>query len=56
VTSGLILLVFIGVLIGFGWTRVRGKLGMRTTWRTWTSVIAAVVIIGLVLWVYSLKR
>jgi high-affinity Fe2+/Pb2+ permease len=56
VTSGLILLVLIGVLIGFGLTRVRGKLGMRTTWGTWISVIAAVVIIGLALWVYSLKR
>jgi hypothetical protein len=55
-TSGLTLLVLIGALIGFGLARVRGKLGMRTTWGTWISVIAAAVIIGLVLWVYSLKR
>jgi hypothetical protein len=56
VTGGLILLVLIGVLIGFGWVRVRGKLGMRSTWGTWISVIVAVVIIGLALWAYSAKR
>ena len=55
-TSGLILLVFIGALVGFGWTRIRGKLGMRTTWGTWISVIAAVMILGLALWAYSVKR
>ena len=54
--SGLILLVLIGALVGFGWARVRGKLGMRTTWGTWLSVIAAVVILGLALWAYSAKR
>ncbi len=55
-TGGLILLGLLGVLVGFGWTRVRGKLGMRVTWGTWFTVIAAVMILGLALWVYSLKR
>ena len=56
VASGLILLVLIGALVGFGLARLRGKLGMRTTWGTWISVIAAVVILGLALWAYSVKR
>lgn len=54
--SGLILLALIGALVGFGWARVRGKLGMRTTWGTWISVIAAVMVLGLALWAYSVKR
>ncbi len=54
--SGLILLVLIGVLVGFGWTRVRRRMGLGVTWSTWASVIAAVVILGLALWVYSLRR
>jgi hypothetical protein len=53
VVSGLILLVLIGVLVGFGITRVRGKLGMRVTGGTWLAVIAGVVALGLVLWAYS---
>jgi hypothetical protein len=55
VTSGLILLGLIGALVGFGWTRVRRKLGMGVTWRTWASVIAAVMILGLALYAYSLQ-
>ena len=54
--SGLILLGLLGVLVGFGLTRVRGKLGMPVTWRTWIAVIAAVMLLGLALWAYSLKR
>jgi hypothetical protein len=54
--SGLILLGLLGVLVGFGWTRLRKKLGMGVTWGTWISVIAAVVILGLALYAYSLQH
>jgi hypothetical protein len=53
VTSGLILLLLIGVLIGFGITRIRGRLGLRVTGSTWLGIIAFVVIMGLVLFVTS---
>jgi hypothetical protein len=56
VASGLILLALIGVLVGFGWTRVRRRMGMGVTWQTWAAVIAGVVILGLALWAFSLKR
>jgi hypothetical protein len=56
VTSGLILLLLIGVLIGFGVTRVRRRMGLGVTGTTWLSIIAAVVIIGLLLWVTSVKH
>ena len=55
-TSGLILLLLIGVLIGFGITRVRRRMGLAVTGTTWLSIIAAVVIIGLLLWVTSVKH
>jgi high-affinity Fe2+/Pb2+ permease len=56
VTSGLILLLLIGVLIGFGITRVRRRMGLGVTGTTWLSIIAGVVIIGLLLWVTSAKH
>lgn len=51
--NGLILLLLIGVLIGFGITRIRGRLGLRVTGSTWLGIIAFVVIMGLVLFVTS---
>jgi hypothetical protein len=56
VTSGLILLLLIGVLIGFGITRVRRRMGLGVTGTTWLGIIATVVIIGLLLWVTSVKH
>ena len=55
-TSGLILLLLIGVLIGFGITRVRRRMGLGVTGTTWLSIIAGVVIIGLLLWVTSARH
>ena len=55
VVSGLILLVLIGVLIGFAITRIRGRLGLRVTGSTWLGIIAFVVIMGLVLFVTAKK-
>ncbi len=54
--SGLILLALIGALVGFGWTRVRRRMGMGVTRQTWAAVIAGVMILGLALWAYSLRR
>ena len=54
--SGLILLALIGVLVGFGWTRIRRRAGVGVTWHTWATVIAGVMILGLLLWATSVKH
>ena len=54
-TSGLILLAFIGVLVGFGITRARRRLGLGVTGGTWLAVIAGVIVLGLALWAYSVS-
>jgi len=54
--SGLILLLLIGVLIGFGWARIRRRMGLGMTWNTWAAVIAVVVIGGLLLWATQAKH
>jgi hypothetical protein len=51
VTSGLILLLLLGILIGLGITRVRRRMGLGVTGSTWLGIIAGVVIAGLLLWV-----
>jgi len=56
VASGLILLLLIGVLIGFGWARIRRRMGLGVTWSTWAAVMAVVVIGGLLLWATQAKH
>jgi hypothetical protein len=56
VTSGLILLALLGVLAGFGLSRLRSRMGLRVTWGMWATTVAAVVLLGLALWAYSLRR
>jgi hypothetical protein len=56
VASGLILLVLVGVLIGFGWARIRRRMGLGVTWTTWATVIAVVVIGSLLLWATQAKH
>lgn len=53
VTTGLILLVFIGLLIAYFTSRGRRRLGLPVTGRMWLAIIAGVVIIGLALWASS---
>ena len=53
--SGLILLGFIGVLVGFGITRMRRRLGLGVTGGTWVAVITGVIVLGLALWAYSVS-
>jgi hypothetical protein len=48
--TGLILAVFIGVLVAFGWTRLRGKMKMSVSGKDWLGPIVVVVILGLMLW------
>ena len=52
--AGLILLVFLALLVAFGWSRARRRLGMgTTTGRTWLIVMAVFIVGVLALWVYS---
>lgn len=44
--SGLILVVLIGVLVAYGYTRMRGKMKLSVSGKHW---VAPVVIIGVVL-------
>jgi high-affinity Fe2+/Pb2+ permease len=48
--TGLILAVFIGVLVAFGWTRLRGKMKMSVSGKDWVGPIVVVVILALLLW------
>jgi uncharacterized membrane protein YeaQ/YmgE (transglycosylase-associated protein family) len=56
VTTGLILLVFVGLLAAYVAGRLRRRLGMAVTLGTWLTVVAAVVLAGLALWALSGHR
>ena len=47
--TGLILLVLIGILIGFVVARVRKRMGLGVTWGTWVTTVAVVGFILLLL-------
>jgi hypothetical protein len=49
VLTGFILVAFLCVLVTFGFTKLRRKMGMGVTNRTWgiTFVVTALVILGL---------
>ena len=52
--AGLILLVFLALLVAFGWSRFRRRLGMGTTGgRTWLIVMAVFIVGALAMWAYS---
>jgi hypothetical protein len=48
--TGLILLVIIGAIIAFVWTRLRGKMKLNINGKHWLGPIIVVVIVGLMLW------
>ena len=48
--DGLILLVFIGALVAFGWTRLRGKMKLSVSGKNWLGPIVIVVIVVLIMW------
>ena len=49
--DGLIVLVFIGAIVAFGWTRLRGKMKLSVSRKNWLGPIILVVLVGLLLWV-----
>lgn len=48
--TGLILVVFIGVIVAFGWTRLRAKMKLRVSGKDWVGPIVVVVAVALMLW------
>jgi hypothetical protein len=56
VASGLILLLLIGILIGFVVARVRKRMGLGVTWSTWVTTVVVVGFILLLIWVSSVKH
>jgi hypothetical protein len=56
VASGLILLLLIGILVGFGVGRVRKRMGLGMTWATWVTTVLVVGFLLLLLWVTSVKH
>jgi fumarate reductase subunit D len=48
--SGLILLVFLGVIVAFGWTRMRGKMKLNVSGKTWTGAIVVFVLVVLMMY------
>jgi hypothetical protein len=48
--TGLILAVLIGVIVAYGWTRLRGKMKLRVSGKDWLGPIVVVVILALLLW------
>ncbi len=52
-SSGLILLGFLGILVAFYVTRMRRRMGLGVTGSTWAVIIAVFAIIVLGLWASS---
>jgi hypothetical protein len=51
--DGLILLAFLGILIALFAVRVRRRMGIASTSRTWLMIITWAVLLGLTLWASS---
>jgi hypothetical protein len=49
-TSGFILLILIGILVAFAYTRLRGKMKLSISGKNWIAPIVIVAIIALMLW------
>ena len=49
-TTGLILLVLIGTLVAYGWTRLRRKMKMKVSGADWVGPVLVVVVLGMMLW------
>jgi fumarate reductase subunit D len=48
--DGLILLVLIGALVAFGWTRLRGKMKLSVSGKSWLAPLFIVVVVVLMMW------
>ncbi len=49
-STGLILLVLIGALVAFGWTRLRGKMKLGVSRKDWLGPIVIVGLVLLLMW------
>jgi hypothetical protein len=56
VASGFILLLLIGILIGFVISRVRKRVGLGWTWNNWVTTVIVVGFILLLMWVTAYKH
>jgi fumarate reductase subunit D len=52
-TSGFILLILIGILVAFGYTRLRGKMKLSIAGKNWIAPVVIVVVVVLMLWASS---
>ncbi len=50
VTQGLILLGFLGVLVAFGWLRLRRRMGLGISGKIFMTVLTGFVLIVLTMW------
>jgi len=50
VATGLILLVLIGAVVAWGWTRLRGKMKLKVSGADWIGPVILVMVLGLMLW------
>jgi cbb3-type cytochrome oxidase subunit 3 len=51
--TGVILLIFIGALVAYFFTRGRRKMGLSVNGKHWKTIILAVVLIGVVMYAAS---
>jgi cation transporter-like permease len=51
--NGLILLVLIGVVVAYIYTRMRGKMKMSVSGKNWIAPVVIVVVVGLLIWASS---
>ena len=49
-STGLILLVLIGAIVAFGWTRLRGKMKLSVSGKHWLGPIVIVGLVLLLMW------
>jgi fumarate reductase subunit D len=48
--TGLILLVLIGLIVAFGWTKLRGKMKLGVSGKNWIGPVFIVVVLLLMMW------
>ena len=48
--SGLILVVLIGVLVAYGYTRMRGKMKLSVSGKHWVAPVVIIVVVLLLVW------
>ena len=49
-TSAFVLLILIGVVVAYAYTRLRGKMKLSVSGKNWIAPIVIAVIVALMLW------